>query len=105
MVCEEWSAVSRGIGVGGASGVGGARKRGDSRIPAATGCGSDSGVHSFWEEADHGTIVLRKGVMIGKLGKAGTKGPMEQGMNDLGLGWRGGLGGGGLDTGNRGQGL
>jgi hypothetical protein len=31
--------------------------------------GSDSGLCGLWVKADHGTIVRREGVMIGKLGE------------------------------------
>jgi hypothetical protein len=46
---------------------------------------------------DHGTIVRREGIIIGKLGETGTRGSMDFGMKDLGDGRRGCLGGGGLD--------
>jgi hypothetical protein len=48
---------------------------------------------------DHGTIVRLKGVIIGKLGRDQRSGVRDQKRRDLRRGWRGCLGGGGLDRG------
>jgi len=46
---------------------------------------------------DHGTILRLKGVIIGKLRRDQGSGARDQKRNDLRRGWRGCLGGGGLD--------
>ena len=46
---------------------------------------------------DHGTILRRKGVIIGKLGRDQRSGVRDQKRKDLRRRWRGCLGGEGLD--------
>jgi hypothetical protein len=60
-----------------------------SRIPS---CAQNS-----WLSA-HGMSMRSKREMIGKLGETGTKGPREQGINDLRRRGRGCLGAARLDT-------
>ena len=48
---------------------------------------------------DHGTILRRKGVIIGKLGRDQRSGVRDQKRNDLRRGWRAGLGSVGVDSG------